>query len=122
VGVSNFIDNGVTVADPANPTRYLLAGSLGYCTPAGVCGAASTTNFTVFFDTEAQSFAISLTAEPIGEARRAAEAFLEQTLGIGPTQMCQLRAYVGTTYWVNELYDDKNLGFSFCPGATALPQ
>ncbi|HVW82438.1 MAG TPA: hypothetical protein VHC68_00615 [Candidatus Paceibacterota bacterium] len=123
VTVDDFIHNGVTIADPQNAGQYYLAGSLGYCLPDGSCpAAASSTDFRIVYDDTKQSFTIALLTEPIGRARLEVEQFLESTLGIGENQMCALTYYVGTSYRVNEFYDDRNLGFSFCPGATALPQ
>ncbi len=123
VTVPDFIHNGVTLADSANPGRYLLAGDLGYCpVGGGPCGTASTTDFNIFYDSTGQYFLIALTQEPIGAARLAAQQFLLQTLGITEAQACALTYYLGTTVDVNPVYAGKNLGFSFCPGATVLPQ
>ena len=118
----DFLHNGETVADVVNPGTYVLAGSLGYCTASGVCGAnVSTTDFSISYATSTQFFNIILLAEPVGLVRSAAERFFLARLGIGEQAACALNYYVGTPYWVNESYDNKNLGFSFCPGATALP-
>lgn len=122
VTVPNFITNGVTIPDPSNPGQYLLAGSLGYCsTRPGPCYAASSTNYNILYNANQQTFLIALTKEPIGQARTDAQNFLLHTLGISQTQLCSLSYYVGTTYQVNPIYDTKNLGFSFCQGATQLP-
>lgn len=123
VVVKDFINNGSTIPDTANPGRYLLAGDLGYC-PEGsnACKAAPAENFLVYYNSDEQSFTIALTDEPLGEARRAAERFMEETLGITKPQLCQLVYYVGVDSYTNEQYAGKNLGFSFCPGATKLPQ
>ncbi len=123
VVTTDFIHNGITIADAANTGRYLLAGDLGYCiTDPAKCQAGSYPDFNIFYDTNAQSFTIALLAEPLGATRSAAEQFLMQTLGIGQADMCKLNYYVGATYWINALFASKNLGFSFCPGATQLPQ
>jgi hypothetical protein len=121
--VNDFLHNGITQPDVQNPGNYYLAGSAGYCTQAGVCPqGATTTNFKITFDSNQQFFTIALTDEPIGAARLAAEQFLASTLGISPAQMCALKYYLGTDIYTNSFYGGKNLGFSFCPGATALPQ
>jgi len=123
IETKDFINNGVTIPDVANPGSYLLAGDLGYClTNPPACRAGSTTGFNIFYDRTSQSFGIALLVEPIGETRHAAEQFLLQTLGVTESQLCALNYYVGTTAQVNALYDDRNLGFSFCPGATKLPE
>lgn len=121
--VLDFIHNGVTIPDGSNKDHYLLAGNLGYCVSnPQQCQAAPAQNFTVYYDSKNQTFLISLTAEPIGEARAAAERFMVSALGISGGQLCSLTYYVGTTRYVNEQYAGKNLGFSFCNGATPLPQ
>lgn len=117
----DFIHNGTTLPDPANPRRYELAGSLPYCTQNMPCAVASTTDFSIFYDADAGSFSIGLFTEPLGETRRAAKHFLLSALGINETDLCSLNYYVGTTYRVNANFDDRNLGFEGCPGATPLP-
>jgi hypothetical protein len=119
----DFIHNGATISDTANTGRYLLAGNLEYClSNPQQCQAAQATNFKIYYESVPQAFTIALTEEPIGQARLDAEQFMLITLGLTQQQMCSLHYYVGTTYWVNERYDDRNLGFSFCPGATVLPK
>jgi hypothetical protein len=121
--VNDFISNGTTLPDEANKGNYLLAGNLGYCiSDPQQCQAASSTNFSVYYNAVPQSFTIGLTAEPIGEARLDMEQFMLKTLGISQQQMCNLRYLVGVTRYVNPQYTGKNLGFSFCPGATVLPE
>jgi hypothetical protein len=85
------------------------------------CTAATSTDYNIGYDGVAKSFTIALLKEPLGNSRKEAEQFLMTTLGITQQQMCSLNYYVGTTYFVNESYDSSNLGFSFCPGAVALP-
>lgn len=119
----DFIHNGVTIPDAANNGRYLLAGNLGYCvTDAQKCQAGTATDFNIFYDSTNGAFTIALLKEPLGQVRLEMEQFLMNTLGITQAEMCKLNYYVGTTSDVNPLYDSKNLGFSFCPGATTLPK
>lgn len=123
VVVNDFLHNGTTIPDTVNPGRYLLAGNLGYCPSSSQeCQTTSSGNFNAYYESGTQSFVISLTDEPIGHARLVAEQFLLKTLGISDLEMCTLKYYVGATTYVNEQYGGKNLGFSFCPGATKLPQ
>ncbi len=118
----DFLHNGVTMPDPANPGRYLIAGSVGYCLPDGTCpSAASTTDFSISYSTGTSFFNVALLKEPLGPVREEAEAFLEKTLGVPQAELCSLNYYVGTPYYVNQFYSGTNLGFSFCPGAVALP-
>lgn len=118
----NFIDNGTTIKDTVNPGNYLLAGALGYCLPGIACVAATSSEFNIFYDSNANAFTIGLLTEPLGTARLHAEVFLEQSLGLSAKDLCALNYYIGTTYRVNENYASENLGFSACPGATQLPQ
>jgi hypothetical protein len=123
VVTADFIHNGVTIYDSANAGRYMLAGNLGYClSNPQQCQAAPSTNFNVYYNSGPQSFTITLTKEPIGQARFAMEQFMLRTLGITEQQMCNLNYLVGVTIYVNSQYTGKNLGFSFCPGATVLPK
>ncbi len=123
VVASDFIHNGVTISDTANEGRYLLAGNLGYCVSnPQKCQAASSTDFNIYYNSARQSFTIALTKEPLGQSRLDMEQFMLSTLGLTQPQMCGLEYYVCTTFDVNALYSTKNLGFSFCPGATVLPQ
>lgn len=120
--VLDFIHNGVTWADAENQGSYLLAGSAGYCLSNGTCpGGASTTDFSISYNSSTSFFNIVLLTEPISRARSEAELFLESQLGIQPQALCTLKYFVGTPYYVNTFYAGKNLGFSFCPGATVLP-
>jgi len=121
--VKNFIRNGETVPDVQNPGSYVLAGSVGYCLADGTCpSGASTTDFNISYNEQTHFFNIVLLKEPLGTVRLAAEQFLTDRLGLTGQEACNLNYFVGTPYWVNEAYDDKNLGFSFCPGATTLPK
>lgn len=123
VSALDFIHNGITIPDKANLGRYLLAGNLGYCIlDPQKCQAAPATNFTVYYDSGMKSFLIDLAEEPIGQARLDMEQFMLTTLGLTQTQLCSLNYFVGVTIYVNSQYTGKNLGFSFCPGATVLPK
>ncbi|MDO8593357.1 MAG: hypothetical protein Q7R59_00440 [bacterium] len=120
---NDFIHNGVTIPDTANAGRYLLAGNFGYClSDPQKCQAATADNFSVYYNMTTQSFILTLTKEPIGQARLDMEQFMLATLGITEQQMCSLNYLIGVTRYVNEQYAGKNLGFSFCPGATKLPK
>ena len=123
VTVKDFIHNGETVPDVQNPGSHVLAGSLGYCLADGSCPrGAPTTNFSVSYNEKTHFFNIVLLKEPLGAVRLEAERFLIDRLGITEQQACSLNYSIGAPYWVNETYDDKNLGFSFCTGATKLPK
>jgi hypothetical protein len=122
IDTQNFIDNGTTIQDPANKGTYYLAGSSGACNKDGTCpSAGNPSDFTILYYPDQQSFNIGLTSEPLGQARKDAEQYLSKTLGITQQQMCNLNYSIGTTVYVNAQYAGENLGFSFCPGAVALP-
>lgn len=123
ITVKDFIHNGETVPDVQNPGSYVLAGSVGYCLADGSCpSGAFTTDFSLTYNEKTHFFNIILLKEPLGATRLEAEQFLADRLGVTGQQVCSLNYFVGTPYWVNEAYDDKNLGFSFCAGATTLPK
>ncbi len=122
VAANDFLNDGETKPDPANDGVYYLAGTIGYCADGLPCETVETADFTVKYDDNAKAFAVGIATEPIGEVRRRAEEFLAKKLGLTEDQMCALNYYVGTTYWVNETYAGVNLGWSYCPGATPLPE
>ena len=109
VVTNDFIRNNATLTDASNVGNYYLTGS-------------STNGYAIGYRMPAQFFTIALEREPLGETRAAAENFLLLTLGISEEQLCSLNYYVGTDVYTSILYAGKNLGFSFCPGATVLPQ
>lgn len=104
---NDFLNNGVTIADPSNQGHYYLTGT-------------SANGYAIGY--RAGYFTIALEQEPLGQTRMAAENFLLAALGVSQNQLCSLKYYIGTDVHTNSLYAGKNLGFSFCPGATKLPQ
>ena len=122
IAVNDFIDNGITYADPMNEGAYFLAGSVGYCAGEPGCPDTGTPDFSILYLEADQTFIVNLDAEPLGESRRKAERYLADVLGISATQLCALSYTVGTTYALSPTYGSiTNLGFSECPGAIALP-
>lgn len=120
---NDFIHNGVTLPDATNKGRYLLAGNLNYCiSNSQECQAGTQTDFVIYYDSTYGAFTVALLKEPLGQVRLSMEQFLMTTLGITQKDMCRVNYYVGTTFDVSALYSTKNLGFSFCPGATPLPK
>jgi len=108
----DFLKASDTSADPNNSGQYFLAGTAQ--TPT------STKPYSILYVASDQSFTIALLEEPISDTRVAAEQALEKTLGISEAQMCSLNYNVLVPHEVNQFYSGKNLGFSFCPGATPL--
>lgn len=122
LAVNDFIHNGTTIEDPANPDTYYLAGSSGYCSPDGTCpSGAPAENFTITYLENERAFIIALTEEPLREAREDAEQFLLATLGVSRDALCSLNYFLSTDEYTNAQLAGANLKFSFCPGAVTLP-
>lgn len=107
--VSGFKGEEGTILDPNNPGHYYLGGSYSNSSP-----------YSLLYNESDQSFNITLYVEPIGETRLQAEQKLLSVLGISEADACYLRYWVGVPYGINQIYAGKNLGFSFCTGATPL--
>lgn len=122
IRVREFLKDETVLLDKANPGTYLIAGNLGSCVndPAK-CQAGPEVPFNIYYEAGPQAFTIALITEPLGVNRAEAERALQDRLGIPRGDMCRLNYYVSTSVYVNEQYAGKNLGFSFCPGATILP-
>ncbi len=120
--VKDFVNNGQTIKDTVNPGNYYLVGSPGYCLGDGTCPrAGEEVDYNISYNESDQSFTIILSEEPLKSVRERAENELMKFLGIPQTSLCALTYWVVTPYWVNQLYSGKNLGFSFCTGATQVP-
>ena len=121
ITVNDFLHNGTTMEDTQNPGTYYLAGSAGYCLPNSCPHGFQTDDFIITYDSSTKFITIDLRNEPLGRVRQEAEQFLMKTLGIQGNTFCAINYYLGTDVDVNEQYAGTNLGFSFCPHATALP-
>ncbi len=118
----DFINNGTTFEDAANPGNYYLAGTSEYCQPDGSCPTAGPSeNFTILYYGGDSSFIIGIMTEPLGQVREEAEQYLKEILGITNEEMCKLNYTIGSSAYVNQTYGGENLGFSFCPDAVLLP-
>ncbi len=112
--VRDFTKDPAVLQDKNNPGHSYIAGDAN--------SSLATTPFSIFYVGRDQSFTISLLQEPLRSNRLQAEQLLEEKLGISEASMCRLRYVVATPYQVSAVYGGiNNLGFSFCPGATALP-
>lgn len=109
--VRDFIASTSTVPDPNNKGNYFIAGQIT---------ATSSPEYSILYTESDQSFNITLLSEPLAFVRARAEQDFVQKVGIKQVQACNLRYRVGVPNYVNEFYSGKNLGFSFCPGATKL--
>lgn len=63
---------------------------------------------------------VLLYEEPLGEVRQATETYVVNQLGIPRERLCDLDTRVITNTYVNAFYANRDLGFSFCPGAVTL--
>jgi hypothetical protein len=107
----NFLDDPDTWADPVNEGYYQLGFS-----------NATDPEFIVTYIESTQYFNIALLKEPLGEVRKHAEQFFLQRLGVSTRDACRLAYTISTNSRVSTLYGGTSLGFSFCPGATKLPE
>ena len=124
ITTKDFIHNGTTFEDSMNKGVYILAGNLDYCaddpTP---CQAGPKVPYRIFYYSSNQAFGILLAEEPLGETRKKMEKNIMTILGLNEADMCRLVYVVDTPLFVSERYGSvPNLGFSFCPGATVLPE
>lgn len=83
---------------------------------------SNTGDFHITYYPQNWGILVSLYAEPLGSVRIAAENALRTSLGLSDSQLCKLTIDVRTSADVSDTYSGRNLGLSFCPGATTLPQ
>jgi len=76
--------------------------------------------FGILYSSFDDSFAVSLTREPLKIAREDAQKFLMKSLNIDEAGVCKLRAFVSVPAEINLQLAGKDLGFSFCPGSVEL--
>jgi len=119
IQASNFINDPVTVEDPNNQGYYYLGYHMSGATGTTATG---TPPYLIEYINATQYFNIALLQEPIGPVREDMQQYLMVHLGITQNQMCKLNYMVSVPDRVNSNFSGKNLGFSFCPGATVLPK
>lgn len=112
---NDFLTSPDTYQDPVNAGYYSLGNPINQA-------ATSTTPYLIMYIESTRFFTIELVQEPIGEARTQAELYLEQRLGLSPSDLCKLNYTLSVPVSVSQEYAGRNLGFSFCPGATVLPK
>ncbi len=120
IQANNFINDPTTAKDPINQGYYYL----GYHVNEGISDPTATDNppYIIEYISATQYFNIALLQEPIGWVREEAQQYLMAHLAITQTQLCRLNYMVSVPDRVNSQFSGKNLGFSFCPGATVLPK
>ena len=119
IQTNNFLADPTTVQYPLDPDFYYFNSSAAGGTPSATTPAEP---FSIGYIRSTQYFNVTLLQEPIGPVRTEMEQYLMGKLGLTQSQMCQLNYSVGVPNYVNTQFSGMNLGFSFCPGATKLPQ
>lgn len=120
--VTGELGNAITVKDfKADPNTEKDKDGKHYYLVGGIDPSSTQSSYAISYTDTDQSFEITLLKEPLGDYRKLAEQQLMERLDITATAACGLRYWVSTPTWVNAKYSTKNLGFSFCPGATVLP-
>lgn len=82
---------------------------------------AAGADFQILYFPNDSFFLVSLTAEPLSQARTNAEAALVSALRLTADEVCALAVSVQTSADVNEYYAGSDLGLTFCPNYIALP-
>ena len=96
----------------AQPGLYVLAG--------GIQPSPRSTAYSILYFARDKSFVVTLLQRPLGLHRSEAEQRLIELLDANKSTMCSLNYLVGVPSFVDSALAGKNLGFSFCPGATSL--
>lgn len=118
-GLTLFLADGSAVSVPNFTTTNqppTSSAESGY----QVAGA-NTGDYQILYYPQNSGILISLFSEPLGPVRLAAESALRAALRLSDSQLCGLTVDVRTTADVSDTYSGRNLGLSFCPGATVLP-
>jgi hypothetical protein len=120
LNVTEFLSDADVAKDLYNTQYYYL----GYREAIGMADSTGTENppYTITYNSSTDYFNITLLTEPVGKTRAVAEQYLQSKLHIPNDQMCRLKYAVSVPNRVNTVYSSINLGFSYCRGATMLPQ
>jgi hypothetical protein len=76
--------------------------------------------YSLVFNQENNSFAISLDSVPLDVARQQASDDILTLLNISITEACSLNMYVGVSFALDRVFSGQNLGLSYCPDAITL--
>lgn len=110
LNAKNFLMASDTKEDSVNKGYYFLGNQPGV-----------PSDYVIEYIAETNYFNISLLKEPLSQSRLKAESYLLNQLGVTKEQLCTLDYMLTVPDFVNSIYSDENLGFSFCPGAVTLP-
>ncbi len=114
ISINNFMKDSDTFADTQNPGAYYLGNTFSHS------GSPDALPFVIMYIEGTTFFNVTLTREPLQEARLAAEGFLKSKLGISENEMCQLIYALSVPGYVQAEYSSVDFRFSFCPDALAL--
>jgi hypothetical protein len=117
--VNDFLKDPETVKSTLNPGQYSLGHH--FAEDATDPKADETPPYVITYFSATTYFNVTLYQEPLGKTRETAQRYLMDHLGISQNQMCLLKYMVSVPNRVSQIYAGKDLGFSFCPGATPLP-
>lgn len=112
--VRNEEGQPVTVPDFRNTPQPERAGNDLYQVAVGQ-------DFQIIYFPNDSYFLVSLTAEPLKDARLNAESALISALQLTADELCALSISVQTSADVNEFYAGSDLGLTFCSDYIALP-
>lgn len=112
IELHNFLTDSLTYKDDMNEGYYFLGNNFQQ--------TESDPEFVIQYIAETNSFIIALYQEPLAQARKNAEQYLIDNLGLSEEQMCSLRYSVSVPKDVNDFFAGHSLGFSFCPGSFPL--
>jgi len=122
IEVTGELGAGIAVKDfKSDPATEKDKDGRHYYLTGGIDPSSTDSPYGISYTESDQSFSVVLLKEPLREFRKLAETELMNRLGINATEACGLRYWVSVPTWVNATFSTKNLGFSFCPGATQLP-
>jgi hypothetical protein len=110
----DFRKNPNVVPDPSNVGYYYISGQLGPGLPYP--------SYSIIFVEKNSGFIISLEEGPLKSMRLIAEEDFLEKVQLSKTDACRLNYEVMVPRSLNERLSGQNLGFSFCPGAVALPE
>ncbi len=115
-------DQTVTIPDfTISKTSFTIGAHQFYYLTSNQETQGANAQFDIIYGTDS-SISIGLLKEPLGQSRLAAEAELRKLIPLSDSELCTLKVTVEVPYQVSQLYPGQNLGLSFCPGATELPQ
>jgi hypothetical protein len=117
------LSNGSTVSVPdfTKQDQPEWAGENGYLVNGNPEGDYMTTYIPADGTGNPGSITVVLQAEPLGEKRLQAEEALQAQFRVTDEELCLMGVSVFSQPGLSDVYDRRNLGLSFCPGAVRLP-